>query len=126
MGRRDVDAIGGFSISGLLISLSSSVAGSGVGFFWLAGPNFADRLESPEMTGGGNSIPSAAFLDNCLAKSEACHHSKNFRANMLVGSKIFKLLSNLGPIKRGLKMDVKPKLLPPAVSFGASNSAMAL
>lgn len=46
--------------------------------------------------GGGRSMFSAAFLDNCLAKSEACHHSKNLSAKMLVGSRIFNELSNRG------------------------------
>jgi hypothetical protein len=46
--------------------------------------------------GGGSSIFSAAFLDNCRAKSEACHHSKNLSANMLVGSSIFSELNSLG------------------------------
>ena len=45
----------------------------------------------PDMTGGGRSRPSAAFLDNCRAKSEACHHSRNFRANMEVGRSSLRL-----------------------------------
>lgn len=39
----------------------------------------------PDTIGGGRSSPSVAFRDNCLAKSEACHHSRNLRANMEVG-----------------------------------------
>lgn len=46
--------------------------------------------------GGGSSTFSAAFLDSCLAKSEACHHSRNLSAKILVGSRIFSELSNLG------------------------------
>ena len=62
---------------------------------------------------GGNSIPSAAFLDSCLAKSDACHHSKNFNAKILVGRSIFRLPSTLGPSTLGLIMLVIPKLGPP-------------
>jgi len=40
-----------------------------------------------EMIGGGSSNPSVAFLDNCLAKSLACHHSKNLRAKIDAGRK---------------------------------------
>lgn len=46
--------------------------------------------------GGGSSMFSAAFLDSCLAKSEACHHSRNFSAKMLVGRRIFSELNSLG------------------------------
>ena len=49
----------------------------------------------PETTGGGRSRPSTAFLESCLAKSLACHHSKNFSANILVGSRSFRLENNL-------------------------------
>lgn len=46
--------------------------------------------------GGGSSMFSAAFRDNCRAKSEACHHSRNLRAKMLVGSRILSELNNRG------------------------------
>ena len=62
----------------------------------------------PEITGGGSSSPSAAFLLNCLEKSLACHHSKNFRAKILVGSKILRLDSSLGYNVLGLKMPLRP------------------
>ena len=62
----------------------------------------------PEITGGGRSRPSAAFRDSCLAKSLACHHSKNFRAKMLVGKRNLKLDNNFGystrPIVAGFKI----------------------
>ena len=45
----------------------------------------------PEMTGGGMSRPSVAFLESCRAKSEACHHSRNLRANIEVGKRILRL-----------------------------------
>ena len=45
----------------------------------------------PDTIGGGRSKPSVAFLDNCRAKSEACHHSRNFRAKIEVGRSSFKL-----------------------------------
>ena len=43
------------------------------------------------MTGGGRSSPSVAFLESCLAKSDACHHSKNLSANIEVGRRILRL-----------------------------------
>lgn len=50
----------------------------------------------PEMVGAGNSSPSAALRDSCLAKSDACHHSKNLRAKIEVGRRIFRLDSRRG------------------------------
>lgn len=50
----------------------------------------------PEMVGAGNSSPSAAFRDNCRAKSDACHHSRNFSAKIEVGRRIFRLESRRG------------------------------
>ena len=50
----------------------------------------------PEMTGGGSSRPSVAFLESWRAKSDACHHSKNLRANIEVGRSIFRLESSRG------------------------------
>ena len=62
----------------------------------------------PDINGGGSSKPSAALLDNWLAKSDACHHSRNFRANIEVGRRILKLENRRGitasPSVRGLKM----------------------
>ena len=48
--------------------------------------------------GGGRSRPSAAFRESCRAKSDACHHSKNFRAKMDVGRRILRLESKRGMI----------------------------
>lgn len=56
----------------------------------------------PDTIGGGRSSPSVAFRDNCLAKSEACHHSRNLRANMEVG-RSSRRLDN----KRGYTMERK-------------------
>ena len=50
----------------------------------------------PDMIGGGRSNPSAAFRDNCLAKSEACHHSRNLRAKIEVGRRRRRLDSKRG------------------------------
>lgn len=62
----------------------------------------------PEIIGGGSTKPSAALRESCLAKSDACHHSKNLRAKIDVGSRIFKLDSRRGTIVvarvRGLNM----------------------
>lgn len=53
-------------------------------------------LGKPAVTGGGRSIPSAAFFDSWRAKSEACHHSRNLRAKMEVGRRILRLDSRRG------------------------------
>ena len=50
----------------------------------------------PEMTGGGKSRPSAAFLESWRAKSDACHHSRNFKANIDVGRSILRLERSRG------------------------------
>lgn len=50
----------------------------------------------PDTIGGGRSSPSAALRDNCLAKSEACHHSRNLRANMEVGRRSRRLENKRG------------------------------
>lgn len=46
--------------------------------------------------GGGSSMFSAAFLDSWRAKSEACHHSRNLSAKILVGNRIFSELNSRG------------------------------
>lgn len=56
----------------------------------------------PDTIGGGRSSPSAAFRDNCLAKSEACHHSRNLSAKIDVGRRRRRLES-----KRGYMSEVK-------------------
>lgn len=48
------------------------------------------------MRGGGRLRPSAVLRDSCRAKSEACHHSRNLRANIEVGRRILRLESNRG------------------------------
>ena len=123
MGRRDTAAMGGLSISGLSSGFSSA---DGTPFFCEEGPNLIVKVESPEITGGGSSIPSAAFLESCLAKSDACHHSKNFSANMLVGSNILKLPNTLLPNTLGFIMLVTPKLLPEGPPFVSPSAAIAL
>ena len=50
----------------------------------------------PEMTGGGKLRPSAAFLESCRAKSDACHHSRNFKAKIAVGRSILRLERSRG------------------------------
>lgn len=59
---------------------------------------FAAGAGNPVMTGGGSSRPSFALRDSCLAKSDACHHSKNFKAKIDVGSNIFNEPANQGPV----------------------------
>ncbi len=124
IGKSDTAAIGGLSISGLSSFDFSSFDDDA--FFFDAGPNLIVKVERPDIIGGGNSMPSAAFLDNCLAKSDACHHSKNFNANMLVGSNIFKLPNNLLPSTLGFIMLVTPKLLPAVPGFVSAKAVIAL
>lgn len=50
----------------------------------------------PEITGGGMSSPSAAFLESWRAKSDACHHSRNFKAKIDVGRSILRLERSRG------------------------------
>ena len=50
----------------------------------------------PEMMGGGISRPSAAFLESWRAKSDACHHSRNFKAKIDVGRRILRLARRRG------------------------------
>ena len=123
-GSSDSAAIGGLSISGFSSFDFSSV--EDVPFVFDDGPNLIVKVERPDVTGGGNSMPSAAFLDNCLAKSDACHHSKNFNANMLVGSSIFKLPNTLLPSTLGFIILVTPKLLPAVPGFVSVKAAIAL
>ena len=54
------------------------------------GPDL-EGVGSPDIMGGGRSSPSAAFRESCVAKSEACHHSRNLRAKMEVGRRILRL-----------------------------------
>lgn len=53
-------------------------------------------INMPDTIGGGRSSPSAALRDNCLAKSEACHHSRNLRAKIEVGRRSRRLESKRG------------------------------
>lgn len=81
MGRRDVAPICGFwgaSTSGLEVEGAVLVL-------------VLEREERPEMTGGGSSSPSVALWLSCRAKSDACHHSRNLSAKMLVGRRNLRL-----------------------------------
>ena len=62
----------------------------------LVGVDWGLGFGRPDMKGGGSSSPSVAFFDNCRAKSDACHHSRNLSANMEVGRRIFRLESSRG------------------------------
>ena len=55
---------------------------------------------------------SAAFLDSCRAKSEACHHSRNLSAKILVGRRIFSELNKRGSML--LAMFLGEKIDPPS------------
>lgn len=69
-----------------------------------------------DIIGGGNSNPSVAFLDNCRAKSLACHHSKNFNAKILVGSNNFNPAPNLPIANLGSRRLLIPKFDPAGIS----------
>ena len=58
--------------------------------------NGGGLMGRPEITGGGKSRPSAAFLESWRAKSDACHHSRNFRAKIDVGRRILRLERSRG------------------------------
>ena len=95
-------------------------------------PSFfcGDAAGKPEIVGGGSSTPSLAFLLSCRAKSLACHHSRNFSAKILVGSRIFRLPSTRGytvsVIVLGLnRLRVSPGLAPVRGGFGSVASEMA-
>jgi len=99
---------------------------------WVSDLGFVAFVEagSPEMIGGGSSKPSFAFLDICRAKSDACHHSRNLRAKIDVGSRIFRLDSSRGytvcVIVLGLKMEVVWPGRAPGAGFGWVARAIAL
>jgi len=64
------------------------------------------------MIGGGKIKPSVAFLLSCLAKSDACHHSRNFNAKIEAGSKNLVDDSIVPPNTRGFSIELlKPGLL---------------
>lgn len=52
----------------------------------------------PEMIGGGRSRPSVALRESCLAKSEACHHSRNLSRKIDVGRASFNPEKTFGKI----------------------------
>ena len=112
IGRRDVPDMGGDVVTNLALSATEIETGS------------------PEMIGGGSSSPSDAFRESCLAKSDACHHSRNFSANIDVGRRILKEESKLGTAMRvnvrGLKMLFVWPGLSACVGFGCVASAIAL
>lgn len=119
MGRRDVDEIGGDEVALLGAELVPAAGAAEAEVFSLllasedpfvsvskVTPDFslpalvgaAARVGAgtPDTVGGGNSMPSAAFRESCLAKSLACHHSRNLSAKMDVGSRILRLASRRG------------------------------
>jgi hypothetical protein len=156
IGSNDVEDIGGLALTGLEGTADVDVAGDRgctdaggeeretvlivvdcwddkVGAFGLLAVGKGEGLEGrPEMIGGGRSRPSVAFLESCLAKSEACHHSRNLRAKIEVGRRILRLDRSRGyttVVKvRGLKMlDACPGRAPgrEGISGGWAASAMA-
>jgi len=61
--------------------------------------------------GGGSSIAALVFAESCLAKSEAYHHSRNFRKKIEVGRRSLRESINLGrrtlERKVGLRREVR-------------------
>ena len=124
MGRYVVDEIGAGAFF-------SSVAAFSADFFSESATAFLRvPLIRPEIIGGGSSRPSAAFRDSCLAKSDACHHSRNFSANIDVGSKNRREDRSLGPttcvIVLALNMLFDWPGRAAATGFGAVAAAIAL
>lgn len=123
IGRSVVDEIGGdgFTLSGA--DFEDADFSASLMVFLGAAPR------RPAIIGGGSSRPSAAFRDSCLAKSDACHHSRNFRAKMDVGSKNCNDPSSLGPTTcvnvRLLNMLLDCPGRAAAIAFGAVAAAMA-
>lgn len=74
----------------------------------------------PEVTGGGKSSASAALRASWCEKSLACHHSRNFRANMEVGRKIFSDPRRCGYMFCGLRKLNAPR----GLALGASSFAL--
>lgn len=139
MGRFVVAEIGGFVFS---FSSFSSFASLSEDFSSAEGvANVTPDLEAvveaaagvfgmPEMVGAGSSSPSAAFRESCLAKSDACHHSKNLRAKIEVGRRILRLESKRGYTVcvnvLGLNSDCEVDgFAPGKVGAGAAAAAMA-
>lgn len=85
---------------------------------------------SPVITGGGNSSPSAALRESCRAKSDACHHSRNLRAKIDVGSNILSEDASFGPATcvnvRLLKKELLWPGLAAVVGRGCVATAIAL
>ena len=67
-----------------------------VAFSFSAVGNGGGLVGRPEITGGGKSRPSAAFLESWRAKSDACHHSRNLRAKIDVGRSVLRLERSRG------------------------------
>jgi len=108
IGRRDEAAIGGEGLCCDDEGLSESDGGCCCDFWCFVFENVVDVR--PEITGGGRSRLSAAFRDNCRAKSDACHHSRNLSAKMDVGRRMRREERRRGytvwPSVRGLNNEV--------------------
>ena len=117
MGRQVTEEIGGDRLGGVLDEDTEVTEGEGadlgdrddrdtvfavdwrflVGNCWdTAALSEAFLSGRPDMVGGGKSRPSLAFRESWRAKSEACHHSRNFSAKILVGSNSLRLDKSLG------------------------------
>lgn len=85
MGRYDVDDMGGCRRDGEVL-MAGFKFGDGdvvfvVAFF------FSEGSVIPVTTGAGRSRASVTLRASCREKSLACHHSRNFKANMDAGRK---------------------------------------
>ena len=93
MGRRDFASMGGLRFA---VPAANDFSGSLPEEPEVVDVGFPDRdgfcgESRPDTIGGGSSRPSAALRESWRAKSDACHHSRNFRAKMEVGRRIFRL-----------------------------------
>lgn len=86
-----------FSVVVIVFLVTRSAVGNEVGGLDDdAEPGFEFLGGRPETRGGGSSRPSAALRESWRAKSEACHHSKNFSAKIEVGRRTLRLRRRRG------------------------------
>ncbi len=130
MGRREVVEIGGLggvSSPSPFVRLGSDGVVVMVGTFVFLPAKVVDvdviGRGRPDIIGGGNSNPSAALRLSCRAKSDACHHSRNFSAKIEVGRTNLRLDSSRGYIVRGWNIDVVPGSAPDGNDLGVSFKA---
>lgn len=110
MGREVVVERGGvFRIVFARAEMGLLSAATAASFAFWVDLALGDEGVGPEMMGAGRSRPSVALRESWRAKSEACHHSRNFRAKIEVGRRRLREVRRRGYTAcvnvRGLKME---------------------